>query len=71
MKNKLPLSIAEPVDCLPDVPVEKIREFEEEFLNLLELKHKNILNTLKEGKLNEEIEKNLTDIAKEIVEQIK
>jgi F-type H+-transporting ATPase subunit alpha len=55
---------------LSDVPVEKIREFEEEFLNLLELKHKNILKTLKEGKLNEETEKHLTDIAKEIVERM-
>lgn len=55
---------------LSNVPVEKIREFEEEFLNLLELKHKNILNTLKEGKLNEEIEKGLTDIAKEVAERL-
>jgi hypothetical protein len=29
-----------------------------------------VLNALKEGKLNEEIEKNLTDIAKEIVERL-
>ncbi len=42
---------------LAEVPVDKIKEFEEEFLSLLELKHKNILTTLKEGKLTEEIEK--------------
>jgi F-type H+-transporting ATPase subunit alpha len=45
--------------------------FEEEFLQFMELKHKNILNTLKEGKLTEESEKLLTDIALEIVERIK
>jgi F-type H+-transporting ATPase subunit alpha len=56
---------------LSDIPVEKIKEFEDEFLGLLELKHKNILNTLKEGKLNEETEKHLTDIAKEIIERLK
>ncbi len=55
---------------LSNVPVEKIGKFEEEFLSLLELKHKNILNTLKEGKLTEEIEKNLTDIAKEVAERL-
>jgi F-type H+-transporting ATPase subunit alpha len=55
---------------LSAVPIEKIKDFEEEFLNLLELKHKNILNTLREGKLTEEIEKNLTDIAKEIAERL-
>jgi F-type H+-transporting ATPase subunit alpha len=55
---------------LAELPVEKIREFETEFLDLLDLKHKNILNTLKEGKLTEEIEKSLTDIALEIVERM-
>ncbi|MBN1143697.1 MAG: F0F1 ATP synthase subunit alpha [Bacteroidales bacterium] len=55
---------------LSSVPVEKIGKFEEEFLSLLELKHKKILNTLKEGKLNEEIEKNLVDIAKDVAERI-
>jgi F-type H+/Na+-transporting ATPase subunit alpha len=56
---------------LSDVPVENIRTFEEEFLNLIELKHKGILTTLKEGKLNEETEQLLTDIAKEIAERLK
>ncbi len=56
---------------LTDVPVDKVRTFEEDLLNLLELKHKNILKALKEGKLTEEIEKQLTAIAQEIVERIK
>lgn len=55
---------------LSDLPIEKIKEFETEFLDLLELKHKDVLNLLKEGKFSEEIEKNLTDIAKEIVERL-
>jgi len=56
---------------LTDVPVDRIRVFEEEFLNILELKHKNILVSLKEGKLTEQTEKQLTDIAAEIVDRIK
>jgi len=56
---------------LAEVPIEKIKAFEEEFLNLLELRHKNILNTLREGKLTEEVEKSLADIAREIVERMK
>ena len=55
---------------LSNLPLEKINEFETEYLSLLELKHKNILNALKEGKLTDEIEKNLTDIAKEIVDRL-
>ncbi len=56
---------------LTEVPLDKIKTFEEEFLNLLELKHKNILTTLKEGKLTDEVETQLTAIAREIAEQIK
>ncbi|MBN1791254.1 MAG: F0F1 ATP synthase subunit alpha [Bacteroidales bacterium] len=56
---------------LTDVPVDKVKTFEEEFLNLLEIKHKGILNLLKEGKLKEETEKQLTDIAAEIVDRLK
>jgi F-type H+/Na+-transporting ATPase subunit alpha len=56
---------------LAEVPVDRIRVFEEEFLNFMELKHKNILVSLKEGKLTEEIEKNLLAIAREIIERIK
>jgi F-type H+-transporting ATPase subunit alpha len=56
---------------LMDVPLEKIKAFEEDFLNLLELKHKNILTTLKEGKLTDELESQLTAIAREIADHIK
>jgi F-type H+/Na+-transporting ATPase subunit alpha len=56
---------------LADVPVEKIRVFEEEFLNMLELKYKNLLVSLKEGKLTEEIEKNLLAVARETIDRIK
>ncbi len=55
---------------LAGLPIEKVRAFETDFLDLLELKHKQILNNLKEGKINEEVEKCLTDVAKEIVERL-
>jgi F-type H+-transporting ATPase subunit alpha len=56
---------------LMEVPIDKIKAFEEDFLNLLELKHKNILTTLKEGKLTDELEAQLTAIAKEVAERFK
>jgi F-type H+-transporting ATPase subunit alpha len=55
---------------LANLPLEKIRVFETEFLDLLELKHKKVLNTLKEGKLNEDVENILTAVAKEIVDRL-
>jgi F-type H+-transporting ATPase subunit alpha len=56
---------------LSDLPVEMVKEFEEEFLNLIELKHKNLLIALKSGALNDEVEGQLTDIAKDIVDRLK
>jgi len=55
---------------LSGLPLEKIKTFETEFLSILELKHKKILDTLKEGKLTEEIEVSLTEVAKEIIERL-
>ena len=35
--------------------IKKISEFEDEYLNFIELHHPEVLNTLKEGVLNDEI----------------
>jgi len=51
---------------LMNVPVERVKEFEEEFLDLLELKHKDLLEELRKGKLKEKEEKVLEKVAGEI-----
>ncbi|HVA97483.1 MAG TPA: F0F1 ATP synthase subunit alpha [Bacteroidia bacterium] len=56
---------------LRDVPVNKVRDFESEFLNFLEVKHKNVLNELKAGKLTDEVTKTLETVAKEIAAKYK
>jgi F-type H+/Na+-transporting ATPase subunit alpha len=56
---------------LADIPVDKIREFETEYLDFLEFKHKNLLASLKEGKLSEENEKLLEAIISDMVEKYK
>ncbi len=56
---------------LSELPVEKVKEFEKEYLDFLELKHKKILNILKDGKIGEEQEILLTAVAKDIVERLK
>ena len=56
---------------LADIPVEKVKEFETEFLDFLEFKHKSLLSSLKEGKLTEENEKLLEAIVAEIIERYK
>jgi len=56
---------------LSDLPIEKVKEFENEFLDFIDLKHKDILDALRTGKLTEDTENLLTSIAKEIVEHFK
>jgi F-type H+/Na+-transporting ATPase subunit alpha len=56
---------------LKEVPVEKTKQFETEFLELLNLKHKNILESLKKGILNDEITNTLEEVAKDVAFKFK
>ena len=51
---------------LSDVPVNKIKDFEIQFLDMLALKHKDVLSSLAEGKLTDEISSTLESLAKDI-----
>jgi len=56
---------------LADIPVEKVKEFEVDFLDYMELKQKDTLTALAQGKLSEEITGKILDAAKEIMEKFK
>jgi F-type H+-transporting ATPase subunit alpha len=57
---------------LRDVPVDKVKEFEMEYVQILQGKHqKDILDKIKEGKLTKEIEEKLTSIAKDLSSKYK
>ncbi len=51
---------------LNKVPVNKVKEFEEEYLRFLRTSHKNILETLQAGKLTDEVTDTLASVAKDI-----
>ena len=51
---------------LRDVPVNKVKEFEVEYLHFLESKHKNVLEELKAGKLTDETTSTLEKVAKDL-----
>jgi len=51
---------------LRNVPVNKVREFEAEYLAFLEAKHKNVLNDLKAGKFSDELTDVLEAAAKDL-----
>jgi len=51
---------------LEDVPVEKVKAFEKDFLDMMEMQHENILKSLKEGKLSEEATKAIESVAEDV-----
>ncbi|SDR93205.1 F0F1 ATP synthase subunit alpha [Christiangramia echinicola] len=53
-------------NLLRDVPVEKVKEFERDYLEYLDAKHRDTLDTLKAGKLTDEVIDTLTQTAKEL-----
>jgi F-type H+-transporting ATPase subunit alpha len=55
---------------LTDIKTDQVKHFEAEYLDFLELKHKDILKQLAQGKLTDEITETLEKVAKEIVERI-
>ena len=53
-------------NLLKNVPVHRVKEFEIDYLEFLKAKHNDVLQTLKSGKLNDEVLATLEDVAKEI-----
>ena len=51
---------------LMDVPVNKIKEFETEFISYLHQKHQNVLDDLASGKLNDEITNTLESVVNDL-----
>ncbi len=51
---------------LSKVPVEKVKEFESEFLDYMDAKHRDVLDTLKEGKLTDEVTSTLEKVAADL-----
>ncbi len=54
---------------LAGIPVDKVKDFETEFLEFMELKHKKTLSDLARGKLSDEITGTIEKAANEIVER--
>ena len=48
---------------LRDIPVDKIGEFEHDFIEHLSLQHKDILADIAKGRMDDEVEKKLREVA--------
>ena len=54
-------------NLLRDIPVDRIKEFESEYLRFLNDKHSKILSTIKQGKLTDEVTGTLEKVCAELV----
>ena len=58
-------------NLLREVPVEKVKEFERAYLELLNAKHRKVLDDLKAGKLTDKVIDTLTKLASDVAANYK
>ena len=66
VEDQIAIIYAGSKNLLKDVPVDKVKEFERDFLEFLNAKHRGTLDTLKAGKLTDEVTDTLSEVAKEV-----
>ena len=66
VENQTAIIYAGSKNLFRSVPVNKVKEFEKDYLEFLNNKHRNILDALKAGKLTDEITDVLESVAKEV-----
>jgi len=54
-------------NLLRDIPVDKVKEFESEYIRVLNDKHSEILSTIKQGKLTDEVTSTLEKVCADLV----
>ena len=66
VEDQIAIIYAGSKNLLRAVPVDKIKEFESDYIQYLNAKHRDTLDTLKAGKLTDEVIDTLTSAAKEV-----
>jgi F-type H+-transporting ATPase subunit alpha len=66
VENQVAIIYAGSKNLLRNVPVNKVKEFEKDYLEVLNASHKDTLNQLKAGKFTDEITAVLEKVAKEV-----
>ncbi|GIJ92830.1 F0F1 ATP synthase subunit alpha [Capnocytophaga stomatis] len=69
VENQIAIIYVGSKNLLRQVPVNKVKEFEKEYLDFLNLQHRDVLDELKAGQFNDKITGTLEKVAKEIAER--
>ena len=71
VENQVAIIYAGSKNLLRDVPVNKVKEFESDYIEYLNAKHRDVLDTLKAGKLTDEVIDTLTSVCKDLTAKYK
>ncbi|BFP41060.1 F0F1 ATP synthase subunit alpha [Flavobacteriaceae bacterium GF1] len=71
VEDQVAIIFAGSKNLLRDVPVAKVKEFERDYLEFLNAKHRGVLDTLKSGKLTDEVIETLTSVCKDLSSKYK
>ncbi|MCL6217130.1 F0F1 ATP synthase subunit alpha [Zunongwangia pacifica] len=71
VEDQIAIIFAGSKNLLREVPVEKVREFERDYIEFLNTKHRDVMDTLKAGKLTDHVTDTLASVAKELSEKYK
>jgi len=66
VENQVAIIFAGSKNLLRNVPVDKVKEFEKDYLELLNAKHRDVLDDLKAGKLTDTVVDTLTSVCKDL-----
>ena len=66
VEDQIAIIYAGSKNLLRNVPVDKVKEFERNYLEFLNARHRNVLDDLKAGKLTDEVTDTLTAVAKDL-----
>jgi F-type H+-transporting ATPase subunit alpha len=71
VEDQIAIIYAGSKNLLRNVPVEKVKEFERDYLELLNAKHRDTLDALKAGKFTDELTDTLAAVAKDVAAKYK
>lgn len=66
VEDQVAIIFAGSKNLLRDVPVEKVKEFENDYIEFLNAKHRDVLDLLKAGKLTDQVIDTLTNVCKDL-----
>lgn len=71
VENQVAVIYASTKGLIDNVPVDKVKEFEVNYIDLLKNKHPQVLKDIKDGKLTDEVENTLKQVAAEVSSRYK